>query len=177
MAGKCCEQKLYNDTLADRFKRVYHELVSVERKKENCCQLIKFCNSSLFPFLFYRISENSLDSFFLIHTIKPAAITYIPFTSWSKLRDARIGIPSFSANVVPDSNVSRPRRSRIFSQMRSCLLPDAVVSPPRCSCISPRVRQQVWGLKRSCYCWFLFTAFKNDLGNGVSKESGSLVMG
>lgn len=33
MAGKCCEQKLYNDTLADRFKRVYHELVSVERKK------------------------------------------------------------------------------------------------------------------------------------------------
>lgn len=130
MAGKCCEQKLYNDTLADWFKRVYHELVSVERKKENCCQLIKFCNSSLFSFLFYRISENSLDSFFLIHTIKPAAITYIPFTSWSKLRDARIGIPSFSANAVPDSNVSRPRRSRIFSQMRSCLLPDAVVSRP-----------------------------------------------
>ena len=65
----------------------------------------------------------------------------------------------------------------IPSQIRMCLLPDAVVSPPRRGRISSRVRQQVWGLKRSCYCWFLFTAFKNDLGNGVSKESGSLVMG
>lgn len=57
------------------------------------------------------------------YTIKPAAITYVPFTSWSKLRDARIGIPNFSANTVPDSNVSPPRRSRISSQTRSCLAP------------------------------------------------------
>ena len=113
-----------------RLKHVYHELASVDRKKENWCKLIKFCHSSLFLFLFYRISENSSGSFLPIHTIKPAAFTYIPFTSWSKWRDARIGIPSFSANTVPDSNVSPPRRSRISSQIRSCLLPDSVVSRP-----------------------------------------------
>ena len=71
----------------------------------------------------------------------------------------------------------RPRFECVSSQTQSYLVPDAVVSPPRRGRVSPRVRHQVWGLKRSCYCWFLFTAFKNDLGNGVSKESGSLVMG
>ena len=87
--------------------------------------------------------------------------------------------------LLPDAVVSRPRRSRISSQTRSCLLPDAVVSPPRRSRISSQTRScllpdavvsrpvfdiKYGGLKRSCYCWFLFTAFKNDLGNGVSKR-------
>jgi len=37
------------------------------------------------------------------------------------------------ANAVPDATVSRPRRVRISSQMRSFLDPDAVGSPPRCA--------------------------------------------
>mgnify|MGYP006993748910 CR=1 FL=1 len=106
--------------------------------------LQKSIDSQLFSFLFlfYRISENTSGSFLPIHTIKPVAFTYYPFTSWSKWRDARIGIPNFPANTVPDSNVSRPRCGRVSSQMRSCLVPDSVVSPPRCGRISPRVWHQ-----------------------------------
>ena len=44
------------------------------------------------------------------------------------------------ASLVPDAIVSRPRCDRISSQMRSYLVPDAIVSRPVCDRVSSRVR-------------------------------------
>ena len=40
-------------------------------------------------------------------------------------------IPYLLANAVPDAVVSRPRRDRTSSQIRSCLVPDSLVPRPR----------------------------------------------
>jgi len=44
------------------------------------------------------------------------------------------------AYLVPDAIVSRPRCVRLSSQMRSCLVPCAIVSRPVCDRVSSRVR-------------------------------------
>ena len=50
--------------------------------------------------------------------------------------------PNLSANAVPDSSVSYPRRDRLSSQTRSSLVPDANASPPRDECVWAHVRQE-----------------------------------
>ena len=44
------------------------------------------------------------------------------------------------AYLVPDAIVSCPRCDRLLSQMRSSLVPGAIVSRPRCERFSSRVR-------------------------------------
>ena len=50
--------------------------------------------------------------------------------------------PNLSANAVPDSSVSYPRRDRLSSQTRSSLVPDADAPPPRDECVWAHVRQE-----------------------------------
>ena len=68
------------------------------------------------------------------HLSKPQ--TYPPFFAFTtgmccQKRNSPIRPLYQSANHVPDTDVSRPRRGRVSTQTRACLDPDAGVSRPR----------------------------------------------